>query len=186
MIAPRQAAGPGPGRPSHRLAAMLATIKRRLYPGRRPSAVAQALNRVIARQHALGLLTTRGSATLVVTGRRSGRPVRLPLVVVDLDGAQYLVSMLGEQASWVRNVRAAGGRARLLRHRQQHPVRLVEVPTAERAPVLRRYLQVAPGARPHLAVSRWAPLTELARVAGDHPVFQVRPDGEQPAAPGGH
>ena len=154
--------------------ALLARVKRRLYPHGRPSALARALNAAIARQHALGLLTTGGSATLVVTGRRSGRPVALPLVVASVGGAQFVVSMLGEQAGWVRNVRAAGGRAVLLQHRRRVPVHLVEVPVEERAPVLREYLAVAPGARPHIAADRHASLAELARVAADHPVFQVR------------
>lgn len=176
--------GPDLARPLRGIAGMLAGAKRRLYAGGRPSSVARALNRVIARQHAIGLLTTRGSATLVVTGRRSGRPVALPVVVVAVAGSEYLVSMLGEQASWVHNVRAAGGRALLLRKGQRKRVRLVEVPTEERAPILRRYLEVAPGARPHLPVSRRAPLTELARAAGDHPVFQVQPDlGRHPDQP---
>ena len=32
----------------------------------------------------------------------------MPLVVALVDGQRYLVSMLGEGAQWVRNVRAAG------------------------------------------------------------------------------
>jgi len=159
--------------PAH-VPSLLARVKRRLYPDGRPSALARALNAVIARQHALGILTTSGSATLVVAGRRSGRPVALPLVMASVGGAQFVVSMLGEQAGWVHNVRAAGGRAVLLQHRRRVPVHLVEVPVEERAPVLRAYLAVAPGARPHIAVDRHAPLAELAHVAADHPVFQVR------------
>jgi len=157
--------------------ALLARLKRHLYPDGRPSALARAANAVIARQHALGILTPRSSVTLVVTGRRSGRPVALPLVVASVDGAQFVVSMLGEQAGWVRNVRAAGGRAVLLQHRRRVPVHLVEVPPGQRAPVLRAYLAVAPGARPHIPVDRHAPLAELERVAADHPVFQVHRAG---------
>jgi len=48
--------------------------------------------------------------TLEVRGRRTGRTVSLPVVVADYGGARYLVSMLGENANWVRNVRAANGR----------------------------------------------------------------------------
>lgn len=54
--------------------------------------------------------------------------------------------MLGEDANWVRNVRAAGGRA-VLRHGRREAVMLEDVEPAQRAPVLRRYLAVAPGAR---------------------------------------
>jgi deazaflavin-dependent oxidoreductase (nitroreductase family) len=50
-----------------------------------------------------------------VTGRRSGRTISFPVVIVDYDDGRYLVSMLGEDTNWVRNVRAAGGHA-VLRH----------------------------------------------------------------------
>ena len=46
-----------------------------------------------------------------VPGRRSGRIVSLPLVVATVRGERYLVSMLGEEVNWVRNVRAAGVRS---------------------------------------------------------------------------
>ena len=52
--------------------------------------------------------------------------------------------MLGKDANWVRNVAAAGGRARL-RHGKTEDVRLVVVDIAERTPILKQYLQVAPG-----------------------------------------
>lgn len=37
----------------------------------------------------------------------------------------------------------------------------------------RRYLAIAPGARPHIPVARTAPLAELERVAADHPAFRI-------------
>jgi hypothetical protein len=55
--------------------------------------------------------------------------------------------MLGEDANWVRNVRAAGGRA-ALRHGHREAVRLEEVPADLRPAILRRYLAAAPGTRP--------------------------------------
>jgi hypothetical protein len=55
--------------------------------------------------------------------------------------------MLGEDCNWVRNVRAADGAVKL-RHGHLEAVQLVEVPVRERAPVLKRYLKRAPGARP--------------------------------------
>jgi hypothetical protein len=81
--------------------------------------------------------------------------------------------MLGANANWVSNVRAAGGHA-VLRHGRRERVRLDEVQPGERAPILRRYLQVAPGARPHMPVDRNAQLAEFDRIAGDYPVFWVR------------
>lgn len=153
-------------------------IARRLYPGGRPSSIARALNRVAARHHARGVLTDRASATLIVAGRRTGRTIAVAVAVAEVSGDDYLVSMLGETADWVRNVRAAHGRAVLVRHRQRRQVRLREVPVDERAPILQSYLDVAPGARPHLGVDRSEPLESFARIAGDFPVFLVCPDAE--------
>ena len=43
-----------------------------------------------------------------------------------------------------------------------------------RAPILQRYLQVAPGARAHFPVDRRAPLREFQQIADKFPVFRVR------------
>jgi deazaflavin-dependent oxidoreductase (nitroreductase family) len=110
--------------------------------------------------------------TLEVTGRRSGRRISLPLVMVIVDGQRYLVSMLGGNAAWVRNIRAAGGKA-VLQHGRREEVRLEEIPAGQRAPVLKAYLQRAPGARPHVAVDKDAPLSEFERFAATIPVFRV-------------
>jgi len=109
---------------------------------------------------------------LEVTGRKSGRTVSLPVVVAVVDGQRYLVSMLGEHVQWVHNVRAAGGRAVLMSGGREE-VHLEEVPPDARAPILRAYLQRAPGARPHVPVNKNAPLAEFDKVAAAFPVFRV-------------
>jgi hypothetical protein len=81
--------------------------------------------------------------------------------------------MLGERANWVRNLRADDGRA-MLRHGRKEAVRLDEVPVAQRPPILRRYLEVAPGGRPHIPVDRRAPVEEFERVAPQIPVFSIQ------------
>lgn len=96
----------------------------------------------------------------------------VPVVIADYEGERYLVSMLGENANWVRNVRAAGGVA-VLRHGGRKAVRLEEVPVDARPAILRRYLAVAPGARPHIPVDRHAPLEEFERIALQVPVFRI-------------
>lgn len=149
-------------------------LRRWMYRGGRPNRVARAMNRVDARLYSTGFLLPDRVATLEVPGRRTGRVVSVPLVVARHRGERYLVSMLGEDAGWVRNVRAAGGRA-VLRHGRREAVRLVEVDADARAPILRRYLAVAPGARAHLPVDRDAPLAEFERVAADVPVFRIAP-----------
>ena len=110
--------------------------------------------------------------TLEVTGRKSGRSFSLPLVIAIVDGQRYLVSMLGDNVQWVHNARAAGGKA-VLRHGGREEVRLEEVPAGERAPILKAYLQRAPGARPHVLVSKDAPLSEFEKIAAAIPVFRV-------------
>jgi hypothetical protein len=97
-----------------------------------------------------------------------------PVVVADYEGERYLVAMLGERSNWAANVRAAGGQAQL-RHGRREPIHLEEVDPHDRAPILRRYLEVAPGSRSHINVDRQAPLTEFERIASQFPVFAVRP-----------
>lgn len=148
-----------------------AALKRRMYRGDRPGPLARLLNRGFAALHASRLAPAHW-VTLEVTGRRSGRPISFPLVMVSREGERYLVSMLGREAAWVRNVAAAGGRA-LLIHGRREPVRLEELAVEKRAPVLKRYLQLAPGARPHVPVDKDAPLAEFEAVAPQVPVFRV-------------
>jgi deazaflavin-dependent oxidoreductase (nitroreductase family) len=146
-------------------------IKRWLYRGQRPNWIARMLNSASAAVGSSGF-TSNYLMTLEVTGRKSGRTVSLPVVVAVVDGQRYLVSMLGENVNWVHNVRAAGGRA-VLRSGDREEVHLEEVPAEGRAPILRAYLQRAPGARPHVPVNKDAPIAEFEKVAADFPVFRV-------------
>jgi len=145
--------------------------RRRMYRGGRPNRLARAMNRVSASINSAGIWPQR-FVTLEVRGRLSGRLIKFPLVMADYEGERYLVSMLGNDANWVHNVQAAGGEA-VLRHGRREIVRLVEVPVSERAPILRRYLACAPGARPHLPIDRNAPLEAFAHIAPLIPVFRV-------------
>ena len=112
-----------------------------------------------------------------VTGRRTGKTISFPAVIADYENGRYLVSMLGEGTSWVRNVRAAGGRA-VLRHGGREPVTLHEVDAGRRAPILRCYLQRASGARAHIPVDYRAPVEEFEPIAAQYPVFRVTPARE--------
>jgi deazaflavin-dependent oxidoreductase (nitroreductase family) len=147
------------------------SVARWLYRGKRPHRFARLANRVWAWLGAKGV-GPHGLAKLEVVGRKTGRPVSFPVVVADYEGGRYLVSMLGADTNWVRNVRAAGGQAVLCRGRRE-PVRLVEVDPQDRPPILRRYLECAPGGRPHLRVDRTAPIEEFETIAGQFPVFRI-------------
>lgn len=142
-----------------------------MYRGGRPNRLARGLNRMQAELAARGIGPAR-VVTLEVVGRRTGRTVSFPIVIADHEGERYLVSMLGEDANWVRNLRAADGRG-VLRHGRRTAVRLREVDPADRAPILRRYLKLAPGARPHIPVDRSAPLAAFERIAARYPVFHI-------------
>ena len=147
------------------------TLDRWLYRGNRPNRLARLVNGVSARLAAAGF----GPARLVmleVAGRRTGKTISLPVVVVDYQGGRYLVSMLGDDSNWVRNVRAADGSAMLL-HGCREFVQLDEVDPGERAAILRRYLECAPGARSHIPVDRGAPVQEFEGIAAQYPVFHV-------------
>jgi hypothetical protein len=156
-----------------------AEFKRWLYRGPRPNWIARILNRVWAAVASWGV-TSNYVVTLEVTGRKSGRIAPLPVVMAVVDGERYLVSMLGESGQWVRNVRSAGGRA-VLRSGGREEVQLEEVPTGQRAPILRAYLQRAPGARPHVPVNKDATLAEFEKIAAAFPVFRVASPVSRPA-----
>jgi hypothetical protein len=151
-------------------------LRKWLYRGGHPNRVARLADRFTAALSAREV-GPQYLVTLEVPGRRSGRTVSLPIVVADVRGERYLVSMLGEGVNWVRNVRAAGGDA-TLRHGCREEVRLEEVAPDRRAPVLKSYLGRAPNARVHIPVDKDAPLTDFERVAGRFPVFRVVPRSE--------
>lgn len=141
------------------------------YRDGRPNRVARMIDRGTAALYARGVGPDY-LVTLEVTGRRSGRTVALPLVMTVVAGERYLVSMLGADTNWVRNVRAAGGRV-VLRHGRRERVRLEELGVERRAPVLKAYLKRAPNARPHLGVHEDAAASEFGRIAPRYPVFRV-------------
>jgi len=146
-------------------------VARWLYRGGSPNQIARVINGTWARVFSTGLVGSR-QAMLSVTGRRSGRAITLPVVVADVDGQRYLVSMLGPKASWVRNLDAAGGRATLTSG-QRREIALEPVAVERRAPILKRYLKVAPGARAHFPVSKDASLSAFNEIASNYPVYLI-------------
>jgi hypothetical protein len=100
-------------------------FKRWEYRGNRPNLLAKMQNRFWAILHALGI-SPNCMVTLEVRGRQSGKIISFPLVLTILNGERYLVSMLGEGTNWVRNVRAAEGKA-ILRLGKSEQILLEEV-----------------------------------------------------------
>lgn len=104
-----------------------------------------------------------GTQTLVVAGRRSGRPMRVPVIPVEHGGRRYLVSTRGE-SDWVRNLRAAGG-GELHRRGHVHRFAADELAVGDRPPVIAAY-RAAVGRQVEVY---FAKLPDPA----DHPVFLV-------------
>jgi len=150
---------------------MFGKVKRWLYRGNRPNWIAQLLNRIWQAVHS-SRISPRGWVTLEVIGRKSGRIISLPVVVAYTNGERYLVSMLGDEAQWVLNVRAADGKA-YIRSGARTEVRLKEIPVSERAPLIKEYLKHAPGARPHIPVNKDEPISAFEAIAADFPVFRI-------------
>jgi deazaflavin-dependent oxidoreductase (nitroreductase family) len=110
---------------------------------------------------------TRRATTLAVRGRTSGQWRTTPVNVLSHEGNRYLVAPRGE-TQWARNLRVAG-EGELRRGRRVETFRAVEVPAAERAPIVEAYLERfggQPGVR--------ALFAELPDPA-DHPAFRLEP-----------
>jgi deazaflavin-dependent oxidoreductase (nitroreductase family) len=128
-------------------------------------------------------------AILTVPGRKTGRPVDVPLVVFPDDGNRYLVAPYGV-VNWVRNLRAAGGRAQLRHGGTSETVTAVELPPEDAGPILQASLRCGPpgiprpivrifrrySVLPYLDVDMDSSNDEFVRSARDHPVFRVQPD----------
>lgn len=146
-----------------------------MYRGGRPNIMARVINSLTARIHSTGVARDY-LVTLEVVGRKSGKVISFPLAMAVVDGERYLVSMLGPEANWVQNLKSTGYQA-TLRHGITERIHLQEIEVAKRPPILKAYLKIAPGARPHIPVSMDAPPAEYEAVAADYPVFRVETMG---------
>jgi hypothetical protein len=141
----------------------------RFYHGTNATALGKALSRFWTTWASFGLPPYR-QVGLELRGRRSGHPHVIAMVIVTHAGTEYLVSMLGE-CEWVRNARAQ--REAWIVNRRRRKVRLEEVPVDLRAPIVKEYLRLAPGARPHIGLGKHATLAACEGVAPRHPVFRI-------------
>lgn len=149
----------------------ISALQRWNYRGGRPSVTARVSNRLSAIAIAAGI-GPRHAATLEVRGHKTSRLISFPVVVADYQGGRYLVAMLGQKTKWARNLRA-DEHAVLLMRRRREEVALVEDISSDRAAVLRRYLELAPGARPFFPIDRHAPVAAFEQIVDDYPVFRV-------------
>ena len=161
--------------------ALIFAPKSVFYKDRRPTRAGRMINRAWTWAAGAGLTPNvwpgeprGGTIALETTGRRSGEARSHVVTWVQVNGERYLVSMLGERSDWVRNARAADGEASI-RHGGRQPVRLVEVPASERAPIIKAYLKrTRISTQEHLGgIDVDAPLEEFQRIAPRHPVFRI-------------
>ena len=141
------------------------------YRDWRPTRLGRFANRFARWLADLGVSS---GAVLEVRGRASGKPRSNPVVIATVGDERYLVSMLGPESDWVKNVEAAHGDA-VIREHGRHAVHLVGVPSGERAPIISEYVHVATSGREHIPVSVDAPLTEFEAIADRYPVYRIDP-----------
>ena len=129
-------------------------------------------NRIVAVFTRLGM-SVWGSRVLEVRGRSSGEWRSTPVNLLTLEGERYLVAPRGE-TQWVRNMRVSGG-GRLRLGRRSETFTAVELPDAEKVPVLRAYLRrwKAEVGVFFEGVGPDSTEEELASIAPKHPVFRI-------------
>ena len=129
-------------------------------------------------------------AILTVRGRKSGRPIQIPLVVFAKDRDRYLIAAYGV-VNWVRNLRAAGGQAALTCGSRTEKISATELPPAQAAPIFAESLRAgAPGipkpivsayrrffVLPYLDVDVNSSPEEFECAAVRHPVFLINTMG---------
>jgi hypothetical protein len=143
------------------------------YRNWRPTRFGRLWTRAWAWICGLGL-TPEFLITLQVKSRSNGRLCSTILASASHEGSRYLVSMLGDNSEWVKNVRATGGEAFIKRGRL-NPVKLTELPPQDRAPILKAWCQVATSGRQHLPVPHDALVSAFESIAADYPVFRIDP-----------
>jgi deazaflavin-dependent oxidoreductase (nitroreductase family) len=116
------------------------------------------------------------SYLLTTQGRQTGRPRANPVVPVEHDGRRWLVAPYGP-VSWVHNARAAG-KVTLTRRRDTRQYAIREVAPQEAAPILKRYVRIAPATRRYFQATKDSPVEDFVTEADRHPVFELTPADE--------
>jgi deazaflavin-dependent oxidoreductase (nitroreductase family) len=83
------------------------------------------------------LFGRRVVSELVVVGRSSGKPRKVPIAVYEHEGRRYLIAPRGD-THWARNLRAAG-EGRLVHRGSSRAFTATEVPVAERPELIAGY-----------------------------------------------
>jgi deazaflavin-dependent oxidoreductase (nitroreductase family) len=130
------------------------------------------LNPLVAWFTARGL-SVYGSRVLAVRGRKSGEWRTNPVNLLEFEGQRYLVAPRGV-TDWVKNIRASGtGELRL--GSRSETILVVEIPDAEKVPILRAYLRKWSWETSAFfeGVGGDATEADLRRISPNHPIFQI-------------
>lgn len=137
-----------------------------------PTRMDAVFNGIVGTLTRLGL-PLAGSRVLAVRGRTSGEWRTTPVNPLRVAGERYLVAPRG-QTQWVRNLRIAGG-GELRKGRSTEAFTAIEVPDAEKPPILREYLRAWAWevGRFFDGVSASSSDDELRAIAPGFPVFRI-------------
>jgi deazaflavin-dependent oxidoreductase (nitroreductase family) len=110
---------------------------------------------------------------LNVRGRKSGRVYSTPVYLVEEKDKRWLVSPYGEVA-WVKNAKAVG-EVTLTKNSISKRYAVVELKAKESAPILKKYLVLAPITQPYFDSRPGSPVDSFFAEASRHPVFELTP-----------
>ena len=108
---------------------------------------------------------------LTVTGRRSGKPHTVPVVIIKGDDKRWLVAPYGV-VDWVKNARATGI-VTLTRGKHSQAFAFRELSPHEAAPILKIYIEKFPITEPYFDSSPNSSLNEFELDAQSRPVFEL-------------
>ncbi|HEX3607812.1 MAG TPA: nitroreductase/quinone reductase family protein [Candidatus Dormibacteraeota bacterium] len=132
---------------------------------------------------ALAGVSVLGTHLLSIRQPGGGRTRVVAVTVLRHRGRRYVVAHRGV-TPWVRSLRAAS-EAELRLGRRTEPIRAIEVPEAERPPLLRAHLrQWRPDTSNRIeGLGAGAPDSELLRIAPAYPVFLIEATGPIATSP---
>jgi len=139
----------------------------------KPGAFARAFNGLFTWLFKRGI-GAKNNVTIEVIGRKSGQPRSTAVNIVEYEGDRYLVAPRGN-TEWVRNVRAASGKA-TLHHGKPEQVALIDIPASETAAILQKYLgENAMSTKASFGIDPKSPIEKFQEIADRHPVFKIMP-----------
>ena len=128
------------------------------------------INRLVTRSVGRGKGDDRWHL-LTTIGWKTGEERTTPVTLVDVDGSRWLVAPYGD-VGWVHNIRASGS-ATVTRGEKSESITTSEATAEETAPILAHYLETTSIVRPYFDVTFDSPLSDIAAVADQHPVFRI-------------